>query len=487
MTQSDKYPKQFLISLSDNASINNWAHEETCGVKLSRSKSLPLVKIVNKTQTTGFILGWFVYNNIFFYNDSVIYIESEITSKIYNNICGRFIIVEKIINDIYLTTDPGSQLAAVYDTNNKNVASSPAIIAAYREIEQDHKILNEVKRNDNTTWYPFGLVPYKNMERIMPSRRLNLTNGEITPIDCRVDNSTIEAAEITTRKIFDRVTSNITSISKSVKLSAHLTAGYDSRMVLSSCLRSGSLISYETISMKNSGSKIDCEIAKKITNCLKLEHEVITFTQPEEIEIDEWLDRTGHCIRDAVTILCKTVKSNDDDHFILTGSCGEVGRAFYWQKADLKENDITPEEIILRLGFEQSAFLVDRCKKWLAELNVNLSRTAILDLSYIDNRLGCWAGPAVYGHDITKPTISPFNEGEIYNLMISLPKKYKFIQQFAIDYINISEKSLTKLPFNRAVGVRKLFYLKHEIKKIIPSKIITLLKNNISFKRDSNA
>lgn len=476
MSKYDKYPKQFLLSLSDYAKIENWKYEEICGIKVSRSECLPLVKIIKKNEISGFLLGWFTCNGIFYYEDNQLNIESEITDEIYKNLCGRFLIIEKNVNDIRITTDPGSQLAVVYDECNKIVASSPAIISTCCKIEKNDEIVKEVTRFDNTIWYPFGLVPYEKIKRILPGRRLNLLSGEINSIQYQVDNLLNASPKTIAKNIFDRVSSNIYAISKSGPLKAHLTAGYDSRMVLSSCLLTVDNITWQTIKLDNTGAKIDCEVAKKITNLLNLKHEIIFFENAEKKDIEDWLERTSYCIKDAVSTLCTTIKVNDDKQFILTGSCGEVGRSFYWQEADINERDVTPEEIIFRLGFMKTQILVDNCNEWKKSLSESFDKTTILDIAYIDNRLGCWAGPSVYGHDIEKPTISPFNEGEIYNLMLNLPKKYRLNQQFAVDYISFSNKILLSIPFNRAIGIKKMLYLNHELRKMIPAKIKNIIK-----------
>jgi hypothetical protein len=60
--------------------------------------------------------------------------------------------------------------------------------------------------------------------------------------------------------------------------------------------------------------------------------------------------------------------------------------------------------------------------------------------------------------------------------MLTLPKEYRFNNEFAIKLISLSNKKLVEVPFNRAIGFRKLFYVKQEIKNLLPKRFIKILK-----------
>jgi hypothetical protein len=372
---------------------------------------LPRTILIQKGEHIGFILGWFTYNNYFHFKDGILHIENELNDIFFQTLNGRFLIVEKINSEIQVTTDPGSQLAAIYDEITKTVASTPTVLSYLRKIEMDTEVIRNVTRTDGTTWYPFGLVPCKGVKRILPSRRLQLDRGTCTAIRYLSNDLIIDNPDVITKEIFQRVTSNIVAISKAGPLTAHLTAGYDTRMILSSCLSCGVSVTFQTFMAENTGARLDCEVAKEIARMCNLEHKTILFQQPETKQIEQWMERAGWCIYDSVTLLCKTVKNSDSGQFQLTGGCGEVGRSFYWEKKDLTRNYIPTKELLKIVGFKYSQLLEDKCESWLSEISSgHLDKTTILDIAYIENRLGCWSGPSVYGHDISRPTLSPFNE-----------------------------------------------------------------------------
>ena len=470
-------PKQFVISVSPMEVPMDWTQDILCGVVLNRSKYLPLIRIFSSNKLIGFVLGWFSYNDNFFYQDDQLSLESSIDAIFYSKLGGRFLIVEQRAGDIFIYSDPGAQLAIVYDKYARVVASAPVVMNYYKEREWDFEVATQVVRADGKTWYPFGLVPYHDLIRLLPGRKLNLASGEILCIDYLSPSSKESPVAEIVKDIFNDVTSNIQAISETGKLSAHLTAGYDSRMVLSSILKGGIDVSFNTIRHAFKGSQLDCEIATLLAKKNNLCHRILKYSAPDEIDIDEWLQRTSYCIKDAVTQLCKTIEKYDDGSFTISGNCGEVGRAFYWQEKDIGEQDISANELLSRLGFKTSDLLLDECNNWLNELPYPLKKTSILDRAYIDIRLGCWAGPSVYGHNVSNPTISPFNRASIYKNMLSLPEQYRFTNTFAKDFIALASADLLKVPFNQAVGLRKLLYLKQELKGLLPENIMRLGKS----------
>ena len=476
MNRNENYPKQFIVSNDEIALFDGWLHEIICGIYLNRSDKLPRTIIFRAEKQVGFILGWFTYNNCFYFKDGDLKIGTDINDTFFQTLSGRFLIIEKIESDIQVTTDPGALLSVIYDENTKIVASTPTVLCNIKKIKIDENVIKNVTRRDGTIWYPFGIVPYEGIKRILPSRKLRLATGKISTINYFEGLKGTESPDLITKEIFDRVTSNIIAVSKVGPLTAHLTAGYDTRMILSSCLSSGVEITFQTFLTDSQSARLDCDIAKYIATTFNLNHKIIIVDKPDEEEVEKWIQRTGHCIYDSVALLCKTVKESDSGNFFLTGGCGEVGRSFYWKKKDLTEKNISIQEVINLLGFATSKYLLCKCENWMDEIPRNLDKTTVLDIAYIDNRLGCWGGPSVYGHNINRPTISPFNEAEIYKKMLSLPKEYRLNNQFAKKFIAFSNDKLLKIPFNRAIGFKKFLHIKQEIKNILPREIYEILK-----------
>jgi hypothetical protein len=89
-------------------------------------------------------------------------------------------------------------------------------------------------------------------------------------------------------------------------------------------------------------------------------------------------------------------------------------------------------------------------------------------MAYIEQRLAGWAGPGVYGHAIPKPTISPFNNKDFFDRVMSLPEKFRLSGELPQCLIHAARPDLLDFPFNQATGLSRLRFPKQEIKRHLP-------------------
>lgn len=99
--------------------------------------------------------------------------------------------------------------------------------------------------------------------------------------------------------------------------------------------------------------------------------------------------------------------------------------------------------------------ILKKVKDWLSKLE-NFNTYTILDLMYIEQRLGCWAAPQQYGGDpYCFCMLSPFSDRKIYESMLRLPIEYRWKQQLAFDICQMADVELVSLPFNDFTGILK--------------------------------
>lgn len=463
------YPyKQFALTIDPPSRIEGWRNIDIYGLFLCVPITVPVIHIKQYGHNIGFLIGWVADRKNLFENNQLISIDGISIETFREGLCGRFVLISRETEEqVTVTTDAGGLFPVVFDPGAKIVASSPAVISLFRALEFDGSIINSVKRIDSSLWYPFGLTPYVGLRRLLPSEVLSFGRGCCAILSARRP-IVPEFTRITAKDICVQVAEYVACFSTDGKLTSHLTAGYDSRMVMAAILKSGIDAKFITISTKDSGAKIDVHVAKRLAKKIGVEHETIIYEEPSVDEISEWLGRVGYCINDAVVGLCRTVKNNDAGRFTLTGSCGEVGRSFYWVDSDIGLIGLDPSSLIKRLGFKESSLLISEAEHWLSKFSESEKRTYILDNAYIDLRLACWAGPSMPGHLIPRPTISPFNSVSVYRSMLALDESYRYSQRFATDFISAGSINLLSEDFNQVVGMARMFYLKNEIKKILP-------------------
>lgn len=158
---------------------------------------------------------------------------------------------------------------------------------------------------------------------------------------------------------------------------------------------------------------------------------------------------------------------------LLMGWGGEVGRSFYWYKDDKSDTTsslITPNEILNRMSMPETPYLLDRASKWLESLPIK-NNFLTLDLLYLEQRLACWAGPSLYGHVYNRFRLYPFTHRRIIEIMLSLPPDYKRTETLATDIIKSQWSELLDFPFNKPLGIKKIFYFAHKDFQLAKSNI----------------
>ena len=95
--------------------------------------------------------------------------------------------------------------------------------------------------------------------------------------------------------------------------------------------------------------------------------------------------------------------------------------------------------------------MIHAASNWLDQLPTS-DLLEKLDLFYIEQRLGCWAGPARYGPLYDRFLMYPFNSRRPYELMLSLPQDYRREERMPVDLIKLRWPELLEFPFNEPFG-----------------------------------
>jgi hypothetical protein len=472
--------KNFLLAAHPLPALDGWRQIDVFGCFLSVSETVPVIRITQDGGVLAFLLGWVADRTSLLRDGRQYDLAGASIEEFRDGLCGRFVMIARLSEGhVAVSGDAGGLFPIVFDAEAGMVASSPAVIGAHKTLEFDSCVTQAVKRLDSTVWYPFGLTPYLGVKRLLPSELLSLGRGT-----CAVSLAPgwlpAVTKPVTAEALCVQVAEYVTSFSTDGPLVAHLTAGYDSRMVMAAILRSGIDVRFLTIGGRSSGARIDLHVAKRLTRLFSMKHEMVPFEAASPGELSEWQERVGHCIDDAVAGLCRTVKNTDSGRLTLTGSCGEVGRAFYWSDGDIGAKGLSPVSLLRRMGFLETALLESEAEKWIRRLPENSKTTLILDKAYIDLRLGCWAGPSLPGHLIPKPTISPFNSVSVYRAMMAFDEEYRYSQQFAIDFIESGSPLLLSEGFNRVSGLARFRHLKSEVKRMLPKQFLITIKRYVN-------
>ena len=465
-------PKQFLVTQCEIDPPQGWRRHEFAGNYLYRSPDVPVTRIESTARDTApgsidLVLGWFVFEGAVYPNDRADRICTDLTlERLYHCLTGRFLILSGKAGQFRCISDPGGLLSVVYRPGNCEIAATPRSLELTAPITPDEQIRQGLVRQDGTTWYAFGTTPFAGINRLLPGTVLDMPSAQTRPVSDHV--KLVPQTQDAVNHIFNHTQEFIAALGRQNALECHVTAGWDSRMVVSASINTPADISYLTYKTPGSNGSVDCQVSRLIARTLSLKHTEVPLRPSSQKNVDAWLWRTADCIEDSVMHLAPTVAATYSGRYVLCGMAGEVGRAFYWRRQDVGRSGLTAGELLDRLGFSRTGVALELSEQWL-EPHKASPTPLILDQAYIDLRLGGWGGPSVYGHPVSIPTLTPFNNAVIYSLMKSLPQNYRLSGQFARDFVALGSEDLARLPVNRARGLQRLWNVKKEIAGILPS------------------
>jgi hypothetical protein len=273
--------------------------------------------------------------------------------------------------------------------------------------------------------------------------------------------------------VIDRTRANIESLATDRELYMGLTAGRDSRMVLGCARPVIDRITFATFQYKDPAKFADLHIATRLARRLRLKHRRLTLNDPPRTQKQEYLYRIGYCANAGKTCdffdACGTQLNLQ--RAWLTGYGGEVGRAYYWRKVEAA-TERAAEDLLARMHLDASDANVQAMRDWVADVPAWVEPYTLLDLMYLELRVGCWASPQQYGTAPFAVVAMPFSHRDTYAAMFALPIEYRRNQLLARDIVQSTWPESLSLPFQQYSGLQGLVHrtragLKRIVKRVV--------------------
>jgi hypothetical protein len=445
---------QFACSQRTDALPDGGRTESLRGWTLARCASLPARNVVDAAGAhVGWLLGWPIDADGLCSPAALtvpalagIPSFSGTLESTVSRLAGRFavIVLSDGLRRVYL--DPCGQLGVVYNSAERTIASS--LILAVREPAPARPLAAAMNIPAQDNWYPFGLTPDRHVRRLLPNHFLDLHSFE-TCRHWRGDEARGAGSDIDAlvAAIASRLRSNVESLAREQPLLIPLTAGRDSRMLLAAARRVLDRTAFFTTELPDDTARRDCRVARRSARRFGLCHAVLDWQTPSGAELEEWQVRTGRCVAGRTWREVRTRRQCDSTRLVLPGLCGEIGRSYYWRRGDAAADGLSADALLQRLRLPHAEPLVENAAAWLRDFTgANVADT--VDHAYIEQRLGCWAGPSHYGHVHNACTL-PLSDRAIVSATLRLPYAYRAARSLAADVVRLLWPELLRIPFNR--------------------------------------
>ena len=456
------FPYQFVLARNVVEVPANWRVLREGGWRLAVHPRTRVFSIsCGSDDFVGWVIGWVINGSGTIFepamrvdqsnraaspDDTLASLEAELAQW-----AGRFVLIAITRAGEKVYTDASASLGVVFSRTAQVVASTASLIPLSKGSGTNAALVQALGLPIKDTWFPFGLTARTDIERLLPNRALDLAAWSTERLWPKTLVPRTTDPTETIRRIGRAVEASIGAVAAVRPVEMSLTAGRDSRMLLACARPWLDQISFFTFALPDPTARLDCDIARRLAGRAKLRHTVIPWVAASEQELHDWLERTGNCVAGRVWKGAGVdAKLSEGEQIQLTGLAGEVGRAYYWRESDTEGSVLTEHEIVTRLRLPTDPLIVKATQDWWETVPVH-DTLLKLDLLYIENRLGCWAGPSMYGSQ-RRFFLSPFNSRSVFDAMLSLPpdlRRTNFLPQALIEE---RWPELLLLPFNTPVG-----------------------------------
>lgn len=164
--------------------------------------------------------------------------------------------------------------------------------------------------------------------------------------------------------ISDQVKRSIRALTKDRDVFVALTAGNETRLLLSCCRNLLQKVTFMTVAAP--GADLEVARAKELASRFGLKHRILPYVEANKSQVELWERRTSHCISGANKTMHPSVAPLDGEVFV-GGLGGEIGRGFLWLKAE-RSDAIDAVEIMDRLKLVRHPHVLAAVQEWLGPL-----------------------------------------------------------------------------------------------------------------------
>jgi len=437
-----KFRRQFLFSAKKCNQLAGWKEEKIGRYNLYVHPENEINRLKNDDMDI-ILIGHFI--NPHFPDKSNLEILADILAcKSINDIStclyslvGRFVLIIKR-NDNFIFFHDSCGLKSIFYTKQDEefyAASQPLLLKKIVNVKKGKKYYDytesKYKKSDLEHWIPSGSSLYENVFHLVPNYYLDVSKFEQIRY-WPTKQLKVKNLEESVEEFSNILKNTMEAAKKRFKIALPITAGWDSRIILSACKDIADDIYFYTFIYRELNKKsTDIAIPKKILSKLGYKHHILDCNRSlDENFADLYVKNSDMAhLNDWGFIANGMIKEFPQEKTTIKGNCSEIGRCVYYDLIEINP-DISSSKGFLNLGtdgWEEIVFVKSQIKKWFDEIkneNINLGYN-LLDLFYWEQRMGSWQAQAQLEWDIVHDSFTPFNNREIIDIMLAVDSQYR--------------------------------------------------------------
>lgn len=436
------FRRQFLITPVPCHSLAHWQHQMHAHYHIYAHPDLMIEHLQaedNHMRTT--LLGYMIdpYNPDHSNSDvlqrlvATAHNLDDVPNFLYD-IAGRFVLIVTFNSETFVFHDPCG-LRTFYYTRQKGAfyaGSQPEIlklVIPVQEGDRFHSFLqSDYKKNHIEYWIPGGLSLFEDIHHLIPNHYLNIsstTQVRYWPVRTLLiqepGEAVIKAGELI-RKLLE-------AGNKRFPLAVTVTAGLDSRVLLSGCKSIAGDSYFYTLKYRHLNSRSDdLRIPRSILSSLGYPHHVIDCLRAPDSEFSQIYERNVPVSHADWARIAFGMHGVFPQHGVATkGSALEIMRFAY--HIEVKRLPITSSQDIIdsEPGWADFPFICQEVSNWYDKALpiCEKYKLDILDLFYWEHRIGSWQGRSQLEWDIVQETYCPFGHRGLIELVLGVQPEYR--------------------------------------------------------------
>lgn len=459
--------EQFLLCRDSRRIPEEWSARSIGEWHLGHHPSLPVVTLLARDRVeVGWLLGYAVDGKGVLLDSISVTIPcdrgaevavGDLENWVYDH-GGRFAVVLLAAAGQRIYLDPCGSLSAVYCPMLECAAST--VTAIPHDGDTGELIdLAELVGEPVASMYPLDVTPRKNVRRLLPNHFLDLRRWQVVRHWPTTDTLAVTEIDTAVSRIVERVHLCMEAFVAKMPVLLPLTAGRDSRTLLA-CARpwiERMRVYTAELGPSDVTSWLDLRVATRIARDAGFRHMRVRHRPPRRADIEHWLLRTGRSVGlERGWRSCTTFNQLPPGHAHLLGMVGELAHGYYWRRNDADRTSVGPDRLLSVFGSRPPPLIRAMVDAWLDSLPCR-DVLLTLNLFYLEQRLGCWAGVLPYGYaQDGRFMIFPLCHRDIIEAMLSQPSKVGTTDLLQRRIMEREWPELLEYPFNRPRGLQSL-------------------------------
>lgn len=375
---------------------------------------------------------------------------------------GRFLAVFVNGANPAIYTDAAASYGSVFSASLRIAASTPGLIP-YAETTGDRVGLIELLGVPQTnSMYPLALTPRHDVCQLLPNHHLDLHTWTMVRHGPRWQERGSVAVDDSVSRIAELIKRHIAAVMDAYPCYLPLTAGSDSRMLLACARERRAELGTYTLRIPDLSGSNDVRVASRISAGIGVPHLKVSMPKLDPDDLTMWLYRTSCGVGEPRGMRAATaLRTLDRSRVHLGGNIGDLAHNEYWATVDENASSVTIEQLALHAvasvtgGLDagqrraaESTEVLGEIERWRDSAGAP-DDLALLDLLYVENRLGCWAGIWPYAQFFGPGFMFfPMCHREIIDLMLFLPEAVRRSGELNTLVIRQEWPELLERPFN---------------------------------------